>query len=255
MRYFFETLKLKNETLFYFGLICLLGAFLCFLLAKFTNIQVLGVNAWAKPFKFCVSTAILSWSMAYYMQFLDNQYHVGLYSWSLVILLSLEIVLITYQSAQGKLSHFNQDDATGTAIFSVMAMAITLFTLHTLFMTFLFFSQASFQANELMILGIKLGLVLFIVFALEGFVMGSLMRHTVGAADGGEGIPILKWSKQHGDLRVAHFFGMHALQIIPLLSVSIARNKSDVWILAIIYFIFVSATFIQAVNGKPFLRL
>ena len=51
--------------------------------------------------------------------------------------------------------------------------------------------------------------------------------HTVGAPDGGPGLPGVGWSEQHGDLRIPHFTGMHALQVIPLL-VWLARRKRTV---------------------------
>jgi hypothetical protein len=48
--------------------------------------------------------------------------------------------------------------------------------------------------------------------------------HTVGAPDGGRGLPVTGWSADHGDLRIAHFLGMHGLQVLPLLAWWMARR-------------------------------
>ncbi len=50
--------------------------------------------------------------------------------------------------------------------------------------------------------------------------------HTVGAPDGGRGLPVTGWSADHGDLRIAHFLGMHGLQVLPLLAWWIARRSA-----------------------------
>ena len=81
--------------------------------------------------------------------------------------------------------------------------------------------------------------------------MAARLSHTVGAADGGAGLPLTNWSTKYGDLRVAHFLGMHSLQILPLLGWYVARTTKTIFVAAAIYFILTSLTFAQALSGKP----
>jgi hypothetical protein len=62
--------------------------------------------------------------------------------------------------------------------------------------------------------------------------------------DGTNGIHILNCSKNYGDLGAAHFFGIHALQLLPLLGYYVFKKHIYIIIFSVIYGLRVRCTFI-----------
>ena len=141
MLLFLNELKSRNETLFYFGILCLVFSIISLILTKTSTTQVYGVNAWFKPFKFSISTFLFVWAMAWYCYYLPN-FNTNLYSWTVLILLGFEIVYIAIMAAKGQQSHFNLSTPFYAAMFSLMALAATLVTIYTAYVGVLFFSNS-----------------------------------------------------------------------------------------------------------------
>ena len=104
---FFQLLRIKNPELFYFGLICLIFSLVCLVLVKFHQVQVAGINAWIKPFKFAFSTFLYSWAMAWFCSYLKD-FHLQAFNWGIIILLGFEIIYIAIQAAKVA-QYFNLD--------------------------------------------------------------------------------------------------------------------------------------------------
>lgn len=253
MKYFIDTLRTKSEVLFYFGLICLVVGLIFLLLTRISHTQVLGINAWIKPAKFAFSTWLYAWAMGWYCQYLVL-FNLSIFGWSVSVLLGLEIVYIAFQAARGQLSHFNLSTPVTAALYSMMAIAATLVTVYTAFVAIQFAAGNHVPLPNYYVQSIQYALWLFVVFAFEGFVMGSKLTHTIGGAMGGKGLPLLNWSTEFGDPRVAHFIGMHALQLLPLLAFYVLKDTRLTFAAAILYGILALFTLVQALQAKPFMK-
>ena len=249
---FLDTLKFRNESLYYFGWACLVASLIFSILIKTTSIQVMGVNAWYKPLKFALSTVLFSWAMGWYAHYLGSSINIKAYNWTVIILLGFEIVYIAFQANRGQLSHYNLSTPVYSFLYSMMALAATAVTLYTGYLGLLFFKNDFPDLPIYYLWAIRLGIMIFVVFSLEGFVMGSRLTHTIGGPDGGPGLPLLNWSTKYGDPRIAHFIGMHALQVLPILSYYLLRSVKLTFFAGLMYCFLAAFALFQALQGRPF---
>jgi hypothetical protein len=175
----------------------------------------------------------------------------------------LEIAIIVLQAARGTTSHFNATSTLNLALFNIMGIAITISTVAmALFWWILRRDTPASRAGYLW--GIRVGVAIFVLASLQGFVIVFNNAHTVAAPDGGPGLPLVNWSTQHGDLRVPHFFGMHAMQALPLLGFLLDRamaggaplmRRNVVVAAGILWLAVMSGLLTMALQGRPLLAL
>lgn len=199
----------------------------CGLLALMDPREILGQNAWFKPLKFSLSIAIYALTLAWLIGQLHRWRRAAVVGGTVVVVaLVAEMVIIVGAAAAGTTSHFNIATPLNTTLWSVMAASIAVVWVVTLLIGIaLVFSPTSDAARNLAIrAGVALGLAgMAVAFLMTGPTAGQLDdfqgiagAHAVGVPDGGAGLPFLGWSTEGGDLRVPHFVGMHALQLLPL---------------------------------------
>lgn len=202
---------------------------------------ITGAPAWLKPAKFAASITIytltLAWIFTLIPEWTRTRRVVG---WLTAITMVIEIAIIGGQAWRGTTSHFNVGTVADAVLFTIMGLAIVVQTLSTIAVAIALWRHRFEDAS----LGwaLRVGMSLTIVGALTGGLMTRPTRaqldaaragermtiagaHTVGAPDGGPGLPGTGWSRQHGDLRVPHFVGLHAVQALPLVALALGRTR------------------------------
>lgn len=246
---FISELRQRNPLLFWFGFFNILVGIVCLIMIPLDDIKILGVSRWLKPMKFYFSVGLMILTMGWLLHYLNDVKKIRRYSWLLVITMFFENGLIILQAIRSTTSHYNINTLPDRMIFNFMGIFILLFTITSVLICIAFFRQKNFSISPAYVWGIRLGILFFILFSLEGGMMLTMAKHTMGGLDGGPGLPLTNWSTQYGDLRIAHFLGIHSLQLLPILGYYIAKSKKQIIALSVIYFVIVMAVFIQALLG------
>lgn len=235
---------------------CLIGLFI-------DERTLMGVNVWIKPLKFSISGAIYIFTVGYFMTLYPYKKRKknsinNLVGWTLLI----EIGLIVYQASRGVQSHYNQSSLFDGLVFAAMGILIAI---NVLIMVLFIYDtiRLKLKTPKPIQWAILLGWIIVLFGSWVGGQMISQMSHTVGVIDGGAGLPLVNWSTVGGDLRIAHFFGLHSIQIIPLFAVWIANkwnttNKNQViavTIFGLLYATWIGFTFFQAKQAIPIISL
>ena len=227
----------------------------------FDHRQILGLNPWIKPLKFDLSVLIYLATAAVLLSLLAavperTRSRIG---WTIGLSLLSEDSIISLQSARGVRSHMNYTSAFNGIAFALMG-AFILINTAAVARLFLLWIRSRPALPSTLIWGVRLGLATFLAGSLEGFAVVAQAAHTVGAREGGAGLPFVNWSTTHGDLRVPHFFALHTLQLFPLLGWAISRLRwpasvqvSTLFVLVAAYLGAIWELFHQAMSGRPFL--
>jgi len=202
--------------------------------------EVMGAPAWMKPAKFAASIGIYTLTLAWVFTHLPGWTRTRrVVSWVTAVTLVLEIVIIDVQAWRGTTSHFNVGTLLDGVLFTIMGLAIVVQTLAAAAVAVALWKHRF--ADRAMGWALRFGMTITIIGAMTGGLMTQPTReqldnaraghrmtiagaHTVGAPDGGAGLPGTGWSREHGDLRVAHFLGLHAIQMLPLVALVFARR-------------------------------
>jgi hypothetical protein len=182
-------------------------------------------------------TLTLAWVFTHLTAWVRTRQIVGRVT---AVTMLLEIVIIALQTARGTTSHFNVSTAFDATLWATMGIAIVVQTLASIAVAVALW-RTEFTDRALGV-AVRLGLTLTIAGAATGGLMTrpteaqlaeartvqmvSSGAHTVGAPDGGPGLPGTGWSLEHGDVRVPHFIGLHALQAFALLVLVLPRRWS-----------------------------
>ena len=185
---------------------------------------VTGALVWLKPLKFALSILAFAWTLGWLLADLPGaaQRSVRRLSRGVAVSMAVEQGVIFTQAARGTSSHYNADTPLDGLLFGAMGIFIMLNTAMTVWAVYLVWRHRP-HGGAGYVWGTRLGLLVFLVGSVMGGMMIHLNQHTVGAPDGGPGLPGLGWSTRAGDLRAAHFLGMHALQALPLLGWALGR--------------------------------
>jgi hypothetical protein len=218
-----------------------------------------GVSVWVKPMKFMASVALLALTTAWFAPLLPEPVRRGrsfnLLVWTVIATGGFEVGYITLQAALGQASHYNVGDPLHAALYTLMGIGAMLLTATQPWLAWLIWRHGERRVAPAYRLGVLLGLGLtFVLGASVGILLGG------GQPATGVGLPVLGWSRTMGDLRVAHFVGIHAGQVLPLAGFMLARWRpgaavAGVWAVASLWTALWAAVLWQALSGQPLLGL
>jgi hypothetical protein len=219
-----------------------------------------GVNIWVKPTKFLTSIGIFALTAAWFFGYVrPERRRSPLMRATIAVLITagtFELIWIGWQAAHGLESHFNVSSPLGATMYALMGVFAVLLVGTTLPLAWEIARRPAEHLRRDLVAAVVIGLLLtFLLGGMLGGYMSSQPGHSVGV-EGGRTF-LFGWNRSGGDLRIAHFFGIHAEQAIPVLAGLAAeaglgqRARWTVLVVGtVIYAGLTLAVFAQAVAGQ-----
>ena len=233
--------------------------------AGFDDRLLNGINVWIKPLKFQASAGVYLLTLGACFLALPrgaDRRRSGRYVvWASIVTAWFEVVYITIMAARGEASHWNFSSAFTGFMYTAMGAAALVLSSTSAVLGVMIARDRAVALDPALRHGLVAGLVLsFVLGAAFGVAMSAGQGHWVGGTPSdAQGLPLFKWSRDGGDLRVAHFFGLHAMHFIPAFAwlasraAAAARARALTYTFAAAFTVFTVLTFMQAMMGRPFL--
>lgn len=227
---------------------------------------LVGSPIWLKPLKFFISLALYGITLVWMLKFTTRLRRLAWWAGTVIAVgATVEMVAIVGQVVRGAQSHFNVATPFDAAVFTTMAATITtVWVMHAIISAALLFTRFTDRAAGW---AIRLGMLISLAGLGLGYLMtspkpgqdpadGIVGAHSVGVPDGGPQMAVTGWSTTGGDLRIAHFVGIHALQVLPLVVILLGSRATTrvVWAAATGYAGLTALVTWQALRGQPLLQ-
>ena len=129
-----------------------------------------GAPAWLKPFKFALSTAIYSLTLAWVFRWLTDRPRLRrVVGWTTAVVFVVEVAIIAAQAWRGTTSHFNAATPLDAALFAVMGVGIGVQTVASVAVAAALWRQRF--ADRSLAWALRLGMTLTLAGALVGPLM------------------------------------------------------------------------------------
>ncbi len=212
-----------------------------------------------KPTRFALSIGVYmltaSWMVGYVRPERQTSMPVSATVWMMIVGCGVELSLITLQAIRARQSHFNISTPADAGIYATMGLFAVLFIGAVLPLAWEIARRPRLGVDPVMVWAIVAGLTLtFLIGGGTGGYMSRLSNHAVGSK--GSQLPLLGWSFRSGDIRIPHFFGIHAMQALPLIAgiAQLARGRTGALLFALgalAYGVLTLGLLHQALNGQP----
>lgn len=182
-----------------------------------------GHSSWAKPTKFAVSIGLAGAATVWLHRRLMPSRLVRAATLGFTIAMAAEQVLITMQAVRGVRSHFNVETPFDGLVFQAMGALISI-----AFVALAVLACSAMvrpPADPIVRTVVRQGIWLVTAAGAIGFTMSANGGHAIGGSGAMTSMPITGWSTVHGDLRPAHFVGVHGLQLLIMLAAFGARLR------------------------------
>lgn len=221
-----------------------------------------GESIWLKPLKFQLALSVYLLSLAYFARFLPaglvNRPAMRVFTAVVIFCVLAEMAWIAGAAMFGTASHYNETGPLTAGIYGLMGLFAVTLTAASLVYGIAIWRHPAGLPDKALRLSVALGLILsFSLTVIVAGYMAAQPGHLVGAPQTGARVPVMGWSREVGDLRLAHFLATHAMHAIPLgglLAVRMLRQdvaRRAVWVLSAGFAGVTLLAFAVAIMGYP----